>query len=479
MNRSKFFGSRPIFYFAEPVAAAGSDGAASGGGAGSGSSGGGAGGSGGSGGGAAAPPVSDEQFLEQAHPQQAEGTDAAKAAADKAAADAKAAEPKDEINLSALEPGQPEWLAKVTDEAAKTEIGKLLEFQKAVNTRFKDTADLEKFFADLPGGREQVGNLLTLSKEVGEIDGHIEANTPEGNATVTARYMGEAPDGGLGLFRAGAQHLAKTQPEAWAKVGGELVNQTLKSSGIGADLQTVVSAVQEMRAAVAKDDGEAFGKAAAKLLGEPKADAASSADPRLTAAQDREKAAKASETKALGENWQTKDQKLGNDFKSDVTGRIEKLFTDKNILPKSVSAEVRGELTGKIYSEVLSQLISNAYLHSQVTQLIGIAKGGDLSKVNLKAGQGEFDKALGLLKDAANGDLLNRAVAKVVSAYAKERAATNGSARAAAKGAGNKEAVGNAPAVKQQARQFTEENTAALSDEELLKEWTKAKNAYA
>src|SRR5437879_6574031 len=56
----------------------------------------------------------------------------------------------EEINLSALEEGQPQWLAKVTDPAAKAEVEKLLAYHKAVSDKFKDEADLAEFFKDLP-----------------------------------------------------------------------------------------------------------------------------------------------------------------------------------------------------------------------------------------------------------------------------------------------------------------------------------------
>ncbi len=108
------------------------------------------------------------------------------------------------------------------------------------------------------------------SRKVGEVDSAPGANTPEANAMVAEQYLAMTPDGGVGLTRAIAWRMAKTYPEAWQKIGGELVNETLKSSGIGVDLRTLVAAVQEMRQAVQKDDGEAFGKAAGKLLGVPK-----------------------------------------------------------------------------------------------------------------------------------------------------------------------------------------------------------------
>jgi hypothetical protein len=104
----------------------------------------------------------------------------------------------------------------------------------------------------------------------GELDSASGANTPEADAIVAERYLAMTPDGGVGLTRAIAWRMAKTYPNAWQKIGGELVIETLKSSGIGADLQTLVSTVQEMRQALQKDDADAFGKAAGKFLGVPK-----------------------------------------------------------------------------------------------------------------------------------------------------------------------------------------------------------------
>ena len=203
--------------------------------------------------GSAIPPasVSDTEFLNQPDAP-AEG---AQAAAEGSAAPA--TEPaSEEINLSALEEGQPQWLAKVTDPAAKAEVEKLLAYHKAFSERFKDPEELESFFKDLPGGREQVNALQTLSKEVGELDSALEANEPEGLAPVAERYLSMTPDGGVNLMRAAAQHMAKASPEAWNQIASGLVNSTLKASGIGADLQGIVSAIAEMRAAAQGENWE-------------------------------------------------------------------------------------------------------------------------------------------------------------------------------------------------------------------------------
>src|SRR5579863_6577693 len=108
MNRFKFFGARPVLYFAEPAAVGGGD---AGGAA-----------SGGSGGGSAASapgmsaaeiaaPGGDIAFLEKdvpSTPATEKPAEGEKPAEKTAAEEAK----PEEINLSTLEDGKPEWLAK-------------------------------------------------------------------------------------------------------------------------------------------------------------------------------------------------------------------------------------------------------------------------------------------------------------------------------------------------------------------------------
>jgi len=184
-------------------------------------------------------------------------------------------------------------------------VQKLLELQKSFADKFKDAP--EELFKDLPGGREQLTALQTLSKEVGELDEHIAANTPESNAIVVGRYLGEAPDKGMGLFRAGAQHLAKSNPEGWQQLGNEILASTLQAAGIGIDPTGLITAISEMRQAVQADDGEAFGKAASKLLGAPKAEA--KPDANLERARTETAQAKETLTKAQTESWRFRNDR--------------------------------------------------------------------------------------------------------------------------------------------------------------------------
>lgn len=109
-------------------------------------------------------------------------------------------------------------------------------------------------------------------KDVCELDSDLKANTPDRNATVAERYLAMTPDGGVGLMRATSWRMAKTYPAAWRQISTELVNSTLEQAGIGTDLEGLVSALKEMRAAVQRQDAEAFGRAAGKVLAEPKAE---------------------------------------------------------------------------------------------------------------------------------------------------------------------------------------------------------------
>jgi hypothetical protein len=86
------------------------------------------------------------------------------------------------------------------------------------------------------------------------------------------RCLSMTPDDGLGLTRAVAWRMAKAYPKAWSQISPELINSTLKEAGIGTDIQVLLGAITEMRAAVAADDGEAIGRAVAKIVGAPRAE---------------------------------------------------------------------------------------------------------------------------------------------------------------------------------------------------------------
>lgn len=376
----------------------------------------------------------------------------------------------EEINLSALEEGQPEWLAKVTDPDVKAEVGKLLEMQRAFSEKFKDAADLDAFFKDLPGGREQIAALQTLSQEVSELDAALEANTPEGLATVAERYMAQTPDGGAGLLRAAAHHLAKSSPESWNQISSELINSTLNAAGIGSDLQGVFGAIAEMRAAVAADDGEAFGKAAGKLLGQPQE--APKTDPALARLTERENAARAGEQKAQTESWQFRSEKSGDRISNHISTETGKALA--KVLPSSISEKDRTSLRTEISAEVHSQVFADAWLGSQVKQLIGWSvngpKGRDYANSNLKADQTAWDKATELVTQYATPKLIAKAVSKVVGKWSRERAVSNQESREKAKNAAAKTDVGaGKPANTGNGRKpLTPEQLKGMSDAEFL-----------
>lgn len=430
-----------------------------------------------------AAPGGDLAYLQQSDapetPLEAEIPDAA--ASDTETPDAPAAEAAapEEVNLAALEEGQPEWLAKVTDPAAKEEVGKLLEMQKAFSEKFKDAADLDAFFKELPGGREQVAALQTLSKEVAELDTAIEANTPEGNLSVAERYLDMAPDGGAGLLRAAAQHMARQSPESWNQISAELVNSTLHAAGIGADIQGVASAIAEMRAAVAADDGEAFGRAAGRLLGTPKTEP--KVDPNLQRLTERENSARLGEQKAQTESWQFRSEKSGDKISNHLAAETGKALA--KVLPASISEGDRTQLRNDITAEIMSQLVADPWLASQVKQLIGWSqghgspRGADYSNANLRADQVAFDKATELVIGGASAKLIAKAVAKIVGPWSRTRAAGNAEARDKAKSAAAKKDVGPGPTSPQatrksvsveQLRARNNDGTFAISDKDFL-----------
>jgi hypothetical protein len=417
-----------------------------------------------SGGTAPSAPMNDDQILESLSEKPsgaAPGSEAAPAKVD-------GAEATPEINLDALKEAQPEWLAKVTDEGAKAEIAKLLATQEKFSKLFKDDPDYDGFLKELPGGREQIAALQTLSKEVTEMDGHIAANTPESNAAVVERYLGEAPDKGIGLFRAGAQHLAKTNPEAYQQIGTELINSSLKASGIGADLQTVIGAVQEMRQAIAKDDGEAFGKAAAKLLGEPGKAAPPQADPetaRLKA--DRETAQREANT-ARTEVWSVHAQRTAGEAVNHIRQMIGQALAvkvnGKPLISDVISAESRQRLADTIYGDVDAQLMADQCFVSQMRQLIG-----DPKSPLLTATKENFEKALELNKARIAKLLTPAMIKKHVETWARDVVAKNNGAIERAKGAaagGDKVGGAPAPGSGGKVRPLTPEMLAKMSPEE-------------
>lgn len=444
MNRWKWFGSRPVLYFAEGADGVGA-GAAAGAGGGTGAGGGGGTGAGDAGGVVGADALSNLDFLsaEPADGGAGDGQGAgagAGGAAEKTRADASKdtatqdAATENEINLAALEEGQPEWLGKIADQAALAEVTKLLDLQKAFGQRFKDAADLEGFFKDLPGGREQVAALQTLSNEVEELDGAIEAGTPEKLATVAERYLGMAKDGGVGLFRAAAQHLAKTNGEGWNQIGGELVNSSLRAAGIGLDFDGLKQTIGELRQAIVNKDADAYGMATGKLIGAPKA--APQADPRLTRAEQEAKTARAAERTANVKVWETNVHKNGEAIEQHIRTEIGKALSVKDgkgrpLIPSSIPAKNREELVGKIIAEVDSQVGADKWLGSQIFNLVG-ARAND--KHNLGADDKAFGKALELSKAAADG-VLQAAVKKIVNQWSRDLVANNNEAIARAKGA--------------------------------------------
>lgn len=417
-----------------------------------------------------AAPGGDTAFLEA--PATSETLDAG--SADTQVADGAKAEEtaSPEIDLSALEEGQPEWLAKVTDPAVKTEIEKLLADQAKFSDKFKDAADLEEFFKELPGGREQVAALQTLSKEVASLDAAIEANTPEGNLEVAERYLSMAPDGGAGLLRAAAQHMAKASPETWNQIATELINSSLSAKGIGSDFNGLVNTIGEVRAAIQANDEAAFGKAVQKLLGEPKQE--QQIDPALAKASERENAARAEAHKAQTESWQYRSEKSGDRINNHIATETGKALA--KVLPASIPESDRASLRSEIATEVLSQLYSNAWLASKATDLIGLStkgdKGTDYSKANVKASQQDWDKATQMMMETASSKMIAAATARVVTKWSRERASTNADARSKARSGAVRKDVGAAPAKGATGRRImTEEmlrGPKALTDEEIL-----------
>lgn len=466
MNRWKWFGARPVLYFAE------GDGGAGAGAGGGGAAAGGAGdGTGGGGGAADTSGLSDAEFLATTPAAEGEGTSTAIVpAAKEGAAAAEATGEEGLVKLDALGEGEPEWFATLK-EAEQAKAREIWQANQQYSEHFKTPAELKNFFKDLPGGREQVTALQTLSKEVTELDSAIEANTPEGNGQVVERYLSMAPDKGLGLMRASAHHLAKANPEGWNQLSTELVNATLKSAGIGADLAVVSQAIKGMRDAAAASDGEAFGKAAQKLLGAPQQERAEDAN--VVRARSEAATATAERDRALAVTWTNSVSTNVAAVEQALRIAVGKKLSD--VLAESTPQTVRDKLMGYpmkdgkpgagIIGEIDSQVGANTWLRSQIAALVGTHQ-----QMNLRATAAEFEKAVQLSKDACM-PLVTAAVRKVVSAWAKEAADANKAARDKAKGAAARVDVGGTSrAAAAGAGVITEDmvRDQNLSDEELL-----------
>lgn len=462
MNRWKWFCSRPVLYFAE-----GDGGAGAGAGGGAAASGGAGSGTGGGGGAADTSSLSDAEFLATTPAAEGEGTSTAIVpAAKEGAAAAEATGEEGLVKLDALGEGEPEWFATLK-EAEQAKAREIWQANQQYAEHFKTPAELKDFFKDLPGGREQVTALQTLSKEVGELDAAIEGNTPEGNGQVVERYLSMAPDKGLGLMRASAHHLAKANPEGWNQLSTELIDASLKSAGIGASFATVAQAIKEMRDAATASDGEAFGKAAQKLLGAPQQERAE--DPNVVRARTEAANAATERDKALATTWETNVASsiaaVETMVRQDIGIALSK------VLMESTKPETRKDLSDKIYNEINLQVGANAWLRSQIAQLVGQRNDkNSFSGMLLNAPKSDFEKAVQLSKDAAK-PLVTAAVRKVVSAWAKELAATNLAARDKAKGGASRVDVGGSSrAAAAGAGVITEDmvRDENLSDEELL-----------
>ena len=178
-------------------------------------------------------------------------------------------------------------------------------------------------------------------------------------------------------------------------------------------------------------------------MGQPKAEA--KPDANLARLTERESAARAGEQKAQTDNWNFRRDAGGRKIDTHIRSEAGKVLS--KVLPASIADKDRAKLLDEIGAEVVSQIGSNAWLNSQVRQLIGErapdGKGGySFSKVLLTADQEAFDQATELMINAASSKLVTAAVAKVVSKWSKDRAASNLEARNKAKGAATRSDVG-------------------------------------
>jgi hypothetical protein len=416
-----------------------------GGGAGAGS---GAGSGGGAGGGADTSAMSDAEFLGT----QAPATEATESTAIVPAKEAPAAEAAgtELIKPGALEKeeGEPEWFETVKDAKASAAARELWKANQVYAKHFAKPEDVETFFKELPGGREQVAALQTLGKEVAELDSAIEGSDFAGHLSVAERVLGQAPANAVSITRAWAQTVAKSQPEAWHQISTELVDSTLKAAGIGVNLSTLLGEFRKLRAAVAAQDGDALGLAVSNLIAEP--EKAAPEDPNLVKLRTDAAAAKTERDRVLTETWESNTnsnvEAVVNFVKQEAGKKLSEVLMDST--PQSTRDKLMGRTGGDgkpgegILWEVNLQVMANQWAMNQISALVG-------SRVNdgrnLQATKEDWAKALEISKDACK-PLISAAVRKVVSAWAKETADANKDARNKAKGGAARADVGGSSA---------------------------------
>jgi hypothetical protein len=446
-----------------------------GGGAAAGGSGGGssttsAGGSGGgAGGGADTSAMSDAEFLGTQAPA-TETTKESTAIVPAEKTPAAEATGTELIKPGALEKeeGEPEWFETVKDAKASAAARELWKANQVYAKHFAKPEDVETFFKELPGGREQVAALQTLGKEVAELDSAIEGSDFAGHLSVAERVLGQAPANAVSITRAWAQTVAKSQPEAWHQISTELVDSTLKAAGIGVNLSTLLGEFRKLRAAVAAQDGDALGLAVSNLIAEP--EKAAPEDPNLVKLRTDAAAAKTERDRVLTETWETnvnQNVSAAEQFVRQQAGT--KLAT---ILMDSTPQKTREKLLDEIVAEVGTQVSSNQWVVNQISSLVG-------SRANnariLAASKDDWAKALQLSKDAATPALVSAAVRKIVSAWAKETADANKDARNKAKGGAARADVGgsSAPGAGKGRVTLDMVKDKNLSDEELLNSFSR------
>jgi hypothetical protein len=424
-----------------------------------------AGGSGGgAGGGADTSAMSDAEFLST----QAPATETTKEStaivpAEKTAA-AETAGEEGLIKPGALEKeeGEPQWFESVKDAEAAKNARELWKANQLYAKHFPKPEDVETFFKDLPGGRDEVSALLTLGKEVGELDAAIEGTDFNGHLSVAERVLGQAPENAVSMTRAWAQAVSKSQPQAWNQISTELVDSTLKAAGIGVNLSTLLGEFRKLRAAVAAQDGDALGLAVSNLIAEPEKVAPE--DPNLVKLRTDAQTAQQERDKVLMETWESNVNQNISSVEQYVRQQIGTKLS--SLIMDSTPQKTRDKLIEDALKEVDSQVSANQWAVNQIDALVGSRSNNSR---NLQASKEDWTKALEISKNAS-APLIGPAVRKVVSAWAKELADTNKAARDKAKGGAARVDVGGSSQPKPGKGQVTLDmvKDRNVSDEELL-----------
>lgn len=402
--------------------------------------------------------MSDEQILDSpATAGAADGAAGGGAATGVEATTDAAAAANADPNAAAAVDDAPAWLKALTDPTMLADAKTQWEQAKLYREAFPDAASAKAIAEQLPGGKEQLEQLITTHKQIEAQDAALASNDLAQIGPVVGEFLsGEnAPT----IFRAGAAHLAEKNPEAWAQLSGELLTSTLQADGM-------TDALAGLADAIKNEDSEYVGKfltqAAqwAEKRGFGGKAGARQENPDAARWKKEADTAKAATQELKTQGWNnTRQSAYVAPIQKEMGTAIDGKLAD--VLPEGTPAALKTRLTGEINEEIASVMNANAYLEKQIMALIGHP-----NKPRLEATEADWKKASELATNAAKA-AVPKAAAKVLDAWTEMAVLKGNKTAAAAAAAGSKTEVGSQGGSKTK-KTPTQAELRGMTDEEIL-----------